>query len=123
MAIYQEYRVIGTEPPTIVTLTDAEILDRFPPQVELTADKQTLIADGTDFVTVTMQLKSVPLNDGQVVNLERVHRIRLGVAETVIELETDTSGRVIHELDFVDAGCYPVKVYNLSSNTLEIEAV
>lgn len=104
-------------------LTDAEIIETFLPQVELSASKQTVTADGTDFVTVTAQLKSAPLNDGSRVNHLLVHKIMLMMGETVFELETDTSGQARCELDFADNGVYQLQVQNLHSNILEITAV
>lgn len=104
-------------------LTDAEILETFLPQVELTANKQTVTADGTDFVTVSAQLKSAPLSDGNRVNLRRTHTIILLVSETEIRLEADANGHVTHELEFSDTGVYAVRVQNLHSNTLEITVV
>lgn len=123
MPEYTDYRVSGTEPVELVTLTDQEILSRFNPQVALSANKYTVSADGVDFVTITAQLKSVPLTDGTQINLALVHTVLLVVVGMEITLETDANGCVTHELDFADAGVYAVHVQNLHSNRLEITAV
>jgi hypothetical protein len=103
-------------------LTNDEILTTFLPQVALTADKATVKADGSDFVTVNAQLHSVPMSDGKPVNLALVHTVILLIGETEIRLETDSNGRASHELEFSDDGVYSVRVQNLHSNVLEIKA-
>lgn len=104
-------------------LTDAERLTSFLPQVALTASKLTVSADGVDFVTVNVQLHSVPMSDGHPVNMALVHTVILVVGEKEIRLETDARGHASHELEFEDDGTYAIRVQNLHSNVLEIEAV
>lgn len=104
-------------------LTDDEAKTFFPPQVALTADKLTVTADGVDFVTITAQLKSVPLSDDTQADLPLVHPIVLIVDETEISAETDANGRASFELEFEDKDTYEVSVKFLNANPLTIQAV
>lgn len=104
-------------------LTDTEILQSFAPQVLLSADKTTVTANGVDFVTIRVQLQSLPLSDGLPRNLSLAQKVLLQIGETIIELDTDANGYTEHELDFEDAGSFDISVQLLNGNTLTIQAV
>lgn len=104
-------------------MTDLEVIETVPPQVALTASKLTVSADGVDFVTISVQLKSVPLSDDKQVDLPIAHPVILVIAETEIRLETDANGHATHELEFDDTGVYTIGVQYLNANSLTITAV
>lgn len=114
---------IAQENNTRREMTDAEVIATFAPQVALTANKLTVNADSVDFVTVSIQLKSLPLSDDKQVNLALAHPVILMIGELELRLDTDANGHASQELDFDTAGVYVIGVQYLNGNSLTITAV
>ena len=61
-------------------------------QALLTADKLSVAADGVDFAVVTVQLKSYPLNDDSVIDLQRAIPVVLDCGGEFFTVLTDANG-------------------------------
>lgn len=108
---------------TTRTLSDSEAKSYFPAQVLLSANKQTIAADGVDFATINVQIKSVPLSNNLQDNLSIAQKVVLLIADIEVELLTDNTGFATHEIAANDAGVYNVSARNLASNVLTITGV
>lgn len=116
-----EYRVIhNVENGTVESLPvdDAWRLANRPNQVQLTADKTSITADGIDSSLISAQLQN-PLGE----DLEEQQAITIYVDDDPIEVMLDANGQGELAISAIEAGTITIQALVPDSNLIEIEVI
>ncbi len=124
MATYtQQVYDIANGEITEVTLTDQDIIGGAVSwHIEFSADKTTIIGNGSDTAVITAQLVSAPLTNDSQANIAESVIVIVDVDGEEHTVTLDENGAFSVDFDSVASGeTVAIKAINYPSNVLEIE--